>query len=181
MLQFQCPHCDNVLNIRPEHLGRTGKCNRCQGRIALLGENETGSVQMASVVGETPAPEPSKPATEAQRDYLRDLGTPEETIEGVDRSKASTLIEQKREEAAAEEPPSDAQLDLLRRLGVTDEERTLVGSKAEASRLIDQLQPRPTEHQLYYLKRLGASDDELAQITTRSQASEIIEKLLRGK
>jgi hypothetical protein len=178
-LQFRCPHCQNILRVRPEYLGRAGKCNRCSGRIALLGENDRSRVQAASVLDEAPIEPNAPPATERQKDYLRDLGVDAAEVEQVDRSSASTLIQKRRDDLAAEEPPTEAQLTLLARLGLHDGELALVRSKSYASQLIDQLQPRPTQHQLYYLRRLGVPEADIAAISSRSEASDLIEQWLR--
>ncbi|MBI1317993.1 MAG: hypothetical protein GC168_03455 [Candidatus Hydrogenedens sp.] len=181
MLQFRCPHCEDILQIRPEHLGRAGKCNKCNGRIVLMGENDPSRIQAASVPQERPVDPNPQPATDAQRAYLHDLGTPEEELAGIDRSQASTLIQRKQSDAAENDAPTEAQLSLLARLGVKTDDLALVRNKAQASKLINDLQPKPSQHQLYYLRRLGVPEHEIGAIATRSEASERIELLLRGQ
>ncbi len=179
-LQFRCPHCQEVLHISSRYLGQVGKCNKCSGRIALVGHENPDVVQAASLVDDGAGVRDMRPASEAQREVLRDMGVPEAQAAHALRHEVSTIIQQVRLDIKTFEPPSDAQLELLKRLGVTDDERSLVRTKDEASKLIDGLQPKPSDAQLSYLARLGATPAQLAEITTRGQAGELIEKLLRG-
>ncbi|MFM1919964.1 MAG: hypothetical protein RLZZ303_1598 [Candidatus Hydrogenedentota bacterium] len=180
MLQFRCPHCQQVLRIAPKFLGQTGKCNKCAGRIALVGHENPDVVQMASLVDDGMAARDQRPATDAQRDLMRRMGAPEDAVVNALRHDVSTIIQVARNDLKTSEAPSQSQMELLKRLGVTDEERALVRTRAEASKLIEGLQPKPTEAQLAYLKRLGASPEQMAGVVTRSQAGELIEQLLRG-
>lgn len=178
-LQFRCPHCKEVLQISPRYLGQVGKCKRCGGRIALIGVANAGVVQAASLVDDGENLRDERPATEAQREYLRNLGVPEERVDNAKRHDVSTLIQLVREDMRDPDPPTTAQMVLLKRLGVTEDERNLVRTRGDASRLIEGLQPKPTEAQLQYLARLGATPEQISAISTRSEAGELIEKLLR--
>ncbi len=180
-LQFRCPHCQEVLHIHARYLGQVGKCNKCGGRIALVGHENPDVVQAASLVDDGAGVKDMRPATDAQRATLRDMGVSEAEVSNALRHEVSTIIQQVRLDLKNFEPPSEGQLELLKRLGVTDDERAMVRTKEEASRLIDGLQPKPSEAQLSYLARLGATPAQMAEITTRAQAGELIEKLLRGE
>ena len=137
MPTFICPHCKEHLRINAEHVGLRGKCNKCGGKIALIGQAETEAPQMASVLGELPL-EPARPAraeseppTQRQLDYLRDLGMPRAELAGVKtKAEASRLIE------AWLPPPSESQRAYLARLGATSEQIAVLRTKAEAADLI---------------------------------------------
>jgi predicted RNA-binding Zn-ribbon protein involved in translation (DUF1610 family) len=170
VLQFRCPHCAEVLRINPKYLGQVGKCKRCGGRIALIGSDNPDIVQAASLVDDGHGVRDTRPATPAQQEYLRSAGVAEEHVANAQRHDVSTLIQLVREDLRDHDPPTTAQMELLKRL---------VRTRSEASRLIEGLQPKPTEAQLQYLERLGATPEQLAAITTRSEAGELIEQLLR--
>ncbi len=36
MIEFVCPHCNNILKISEQYLGQTGKCNRCGRTITIV-------------------------------------------------------------------------------------------------------------------------------------------------
>lgn len=179
MLQFRCPHCREVLKINAKYLGQTGSCKRCSGRIALVGHENPEVVQMASVVDEGAGVQDRRPATDAQRAAMESMGIPKEQAAKALRHEVTTMIQQVRSDLQDLEPPTMSQMELLRRMGMSDEERTKVLSKAEASHLIDSLQHKPTDAQLQYLKRLGASSSQIDAIASRSAAAELIEKMLR--
>jgi hypothetical protein len=178
-LQFRCPHCGEVLRINAKYLGQVGSCKKCAGRIALVGHENPDVVQVASLVDDGAGVKDNRPASDAQRALLRDVGVPEERAAGAMRHEVTTLIQVVRDDVRETEPPTSAQMELLRRLGVTDKERALVRTKAEASHLIEGLQPKPTESQVQYLKRLGVPPEKVDKIATRSEAGEMIEQLLR--
>jgi len=182
-MQFRCPYCQKVLNIPGRYAGQRGTCNKCGGKIALVGASKTGGIPTASRV----APEQGQseaashePVTENQAAYLHDLGVSPDEARRLDRQKASTLIEQKQNERSESEPPTEKQINLLRRLGLSGKELAGIPSKAEASRRIEALQPPPTPRQLEYLERLGATPEQRAALKTRSEASDLIERALRG-
>lgn len=179
MLQFRCPHCREVLKINAKYLGQVGSCKRCGGRIALIGHENPDVIQSASLVDDGVGMQDRRPATEAQRAALEQVGVSPERAANALRYEVTTMIQQVRSDLQDREPPTSAQLELLRRMGMSDEERAKVASKAEASHIIDSLQSKPTEAQLQYLKRLGASPSQIETISTRSAAGELIEKLLR--
>ncbi len=179
ILQFRCPHCREVLKINAKYLGQTGACKRCGGRIALVGHENPDVVQTASLVDDGAGVKDQRPATEAQRTALEQMGVPPERAASALRYEVTTMIQQARTDLQDLEPPTSAQLELLRRMGMSDEERARVGSKADASHLIDSLQSKPTEAQMQYLKHLGASASQMTAASTRSAAGELIEKLLR--
>ena len=35
MIEYRCPHCERVLKIPDEYLGKSGKCNHCGGKIVV--------------------------------------------------------------------------------------------------------------------------------------------------
>lgn len=179
MLQFRCPHCREVLKINAKYLGQVGSCKRCGGRIALIGHENPDVIQSASLVDDGAGVQDRRPATEAQRAALEQVGVSPERAANALRYEVTTMIQQVRSDLQDREPPTSAQLELLRRMGMSDEDRAKVASKAEASHIIDSLQSKPTEAQLQYLKRLGASPSQIETISTRSAAGELIEKLLR--
>ena len=151
MLTFICPHCQHELKIIARHLGLRGTCNRCGGRIALIGRADAQRPQMASQIGETPE------------------GT---ARPGLQRALVSAKMQM--------EPPTERQLDYLRRLGLPKAQLEKVGNKAEASRLIEEWLPPPSQSQRDYLARLGATDDEIAALRTKAQAADLIQRFLSG-
>lgn len=137
MPTFICPHCKEYLRINAEHVGLRGKCNKCGDKIALIGQKDSESPQMASVLGEMPveAARPARaeaePPTQRQLDYLRDLGMPRAELAGVkSKAEASRLIE------AWLPPPTESQRAYLARLGATSEQIAVLRTKVEAADLI---------------------------------------------
>lgn len=180
MLIFVCPYCDEPLRIPENYLGLRGKCKKCGGRVALIGDASIETPQRASRVEEEEAPEPQEPlpATDRQLDYLRVLGANESRIRNLTREEAVVLIDQLKSERRDNEPPTEEQLDYLRRLGMTSKEIVKVQSKSEASYLIDSLQPPPTDNQIQYLRRLGARAERVSTLKTKSEAAALIEEML---
>lgn len=181
-MHFICPYCEKLLTIDEKHLGKRGRCNRCQGRIALLGTPHENRPLRATAVdeGDDSLDEPETPATPAQRHYLKDLGVPEHEAAAFTRSHAETEITFRAAARTEEEPASPKQIEYLQRLGLHPKRLAAVTSKAEASRLIEEMLPPPTETQLEYLTRLGANRGQILGLRSRSQASELIEAILRG-
>lgn len=137
MATFICPHCKQTLRINAEHVGLRGQCNKCGGKIALIGQAERETPQMASVLGELPAEATrppraeSEPPTQRQLNYLRDLGMSQAELAGVNsKAKASRLIE------AWLPPPTESQRAYLARLGATSEQIAVLRTKTEAADLI---------------------------------------------
>ena len=161
MLTFICPHCDQQLRINVEHLGLRGKCNKCGGRIALVGRADAQRPQMASRLAEE-----------------NDLDAVASPTTSASRNNAPTVLVTPREASAEHEPPTARQLDYLKRLGLPAAELQAVGSKAEASRLIEAWLPPPTQSQREYLHRLGATPAQIAVLRTKSDAADLIQRLL---
>ena len=106
MLIFVCPHCEASLRIAEKYLGQKGRCKKCGGRIALLGQADATVPQRASRVGIEEGGEAqqktktSKPATEKQCNYLRALGMDGAALTGLSSVKASEYIDQLRKKKA---------------------------------------------------------------------------------
>lgn len=177
MLTFICPHCHQQLKINAEHVGLRGKCNKCGGRIALIGRADAQRPQMASRIAES-GEEDTRPATPRQVELARKLGAPATALESLNRAQAETVIVQQRDLRAEHEPPTERQLDYLKRLGLPAEQAAAIRSKAEASRLIDQWLPPPTKAQRDYLERLGATPSQLAALRTKTEAAALIQQFL---
>lgn len=47
-LQFICPKCKRVLKIKAEYIGKTGRCNHCSERIALIGDATESGPQIGN-------------------------------------------------------------------------------------------------------------------------------------
>ncbi len=185
MLLFVCPHCTEVLKVSPRHLGRRGRCNKCGGRIALIGDAERAEPQAASAVAdvaEGPSPYPPKPVTEAQCRYLSVLGAAEEQVKTLDRESASALIAELKQRRGEGEAATEKQVAYLRRLGATDDQVARAASKAAASELIEAMHLHPTSEQIALLHDLGATGAQLAALKTKAAADALIESLYaRGK
>jgi len=187
MLQFICPYCNQSLRVPVHYLGQRGKCKKCGARIALLGDAQKEGPQQATrvedaglVAQEEDAPLRVKPMSQAQRDYLMVLGASEVDLRDLTLDEASALIETLKRERHSQDLPTEEQLAYLRRLGLSTKELIAVGSKEEASFLIERLQPKPTEHQIQYLQRLGARPEDIAALRTKSEAAALIERFLSG-
>lgn len=185
MLQFICPYCEQTLRVPRDYAGKRGKCKKCGARIALVGNADTGEAQWAArvddEVGDTARSNttPEK-ATQRQLDYLRVLGAWEEELVELSKEAASEKIERLKRDQRGAELPTEEQLAYLRRLGLSTKELLAVGSKEEASFLIERLQPAPTENQIQYLQRLGARPEQIRGLKTRGEAAMLIEKFLSG-
>jgi hypothetical protein len=167
-----------MLKVPDEYLGMRGRCNKCGARIALIGQPGSMALQAATRVEESEIDDlPSPPATEKQLDYLRALGARDHEFSGLDRERASELIERLKAQERDRQPPSEKQLAYLERLGTPPEQLTAITSRKEASDLIDAIQPPPTDKQLALLKKLGADAAQCAALQTRREASELIEML----
>ncbi len=181
MLLFLCPHCDELLKVPEAYLGQRGRCNKCGGRIALIGDANLATPQAASIVADETATDPRlgppKPASDKQLDYLRALGAPEQTLRGLDRDQASALIDELKEKRQRGEPPTEKQLTYLKHLGATERQLGRVRSKADATRLIEDLHLSPTADQIKRLKALGASGAHLAALKSKAAADALIEEL----
>ncbi len=179
-VQFICPHCSDTLRVPDRHIGERGRCKKCGGRIALVVPPEAVEPYTASPIVETVAPAPeARPATEAQRQYLHDLGAPVTAEATLDRERASEQIDDLKRQRDRTEGPTKRQIDWLRQLGMDEARLAAIQSKAEASELIDTWEPPPTENQLKYLTRLGVSETERASLRSRSEAANLIELRLR--
>lgn len=179
MLTFICPHCQNTLKINPEHVGLRGKCNRCGGRIALIGHRDAQRPQMASRIGDEPE-EDTRPATPAQRAAVLRMGADAATAAQLTRAEVGPVFDDLRRARNASLPATPAQLDYLRRLGLPDAQLAEVSTREEASRLITEWLPPPTPSQKAYLARLGATEGQIAALKTKSDAAELIQRFLSG-
>jgi len=181
MLLFLCPHCDELLKVPETYLGQRGRCNKCGGRIALIGDANVTTPQAASLVADETAPDPRlgppKPASDKQLDYLRALGAPEQVLQDLDRERASTLIDELKEKRQRGESPTEKQWAYLKRLGATERQLAGVRSKADAARLIEDLHLSPTADQIKRLTALGASGARLAALKSKAAADALIEEL----
>ncbi len=181
MALFICPHCEQVLKVAGAHIGRRGRCNRCGGRIALLGRPQPNRPLMATAVtDEVDRDGPGPPPTERQLDYARDLGATEAQLRGKCRDEVSDLIETLRAQRQQESPPTEKQLAYLQRLGVDEAAIAGLRSKAEASALLEALHLSPTREQLEQLRALGASGAQMARLRTRAAAESLLREL-RGE
>ncbi|HPO14479.1 MAG TPA: hypothetical protein PLI09_13635 [Candidatus Hydrogenedentes bacterium] len=179
MLLFSCPHCDEILKVPEEYLGRKGRCNKCGGRIALIGHAKVKGVQAASKVAEKleRGSDPPAPATEKQLQYLRTLGAPAQALEGIDREQASEWIDKLRAQRHGAEPPTDKQMAYLNRLGAPEKLVQQVRSKADASQLIEDMHLSPTPEQMTRLQKLGATGAQLALLKTKAGAASLMAEL----
>lgn len=181
MLHFVCPHCENLLRVPQEHLGARGACNKCGGRIALLGRADADAPQRASKVADMPVGQDRGPtATEKQLAYLRGLGAPVSELRGLSREGASELIEDLKRERRLAEPATEKQLDYLRRLDAPAAMLALVDSKEAASALIEALHLEPTHAQRAALRSLGATGTQMAGLKNRASADALLASLRRG-
>ncbi len=179
MLLFSCPYCEEVLKVPGEYLGRKGRCNKCGGRVALIGHAKVNGVQSASKVanglesgGATP-----RPATEKQLEFLRALGAPAQALNGLDIDRASEWIDKLRAQRQGTEPPTEKQMAYLKRLGAPAPLVQRVRSKADASQLIEDMHLSPTQEQMTHLHSLGASGAQLATLKTKAGAAALINEL----
>jgi hypothetical protein len=180
MLLFICPYCNEILKVPGEYLGQKGRCNKCGGRIALIGNPGLSTPQAASrVTDDISDEELSQPATEKQLEVLRDMGALEARLAGITKDNASRLIQALRQRRLESDPPTGKQLDYLRKLGASESQIRAINSKAEAATLIEEMHLRPTAAQLDYLRDLGVPGARLAALKTRGQASALIEEARR--
>jgi len=179
MLLFTCPHCHEVLKVPEAYLGKRGHCNKCGGRIAVIGDAQVRTPQTASAVAEEPVAEeePCKPATERQLAYLRELGAAEAQLRDIDLKQASGLIDRLKAQRQEGESATEKQLAYLRHLGAPASQLVQVKTKGEASRLIEEMHLLPTREQLDYLKDLGATGAQLAALKRKAEASDLIDRL----
>ncbi len=179
MLTFICPHCQKELQIKPAYLGQRGKCNKCGGRIALIGRMDTPRAQVASKVVDAPEGK-APPPTPKQVAAVKNLGAAPEQIASLDRENTGNILQQLKRVQAEREAPTDRQLEYLKQLGVPEPELAAVKSKGQASRMIDQWLPPPSDSQREYLARLGATGEQIAALRTKSDAAELIQRFLAG-
>lgn len=177
MLAFICPHCQQPLRVQPENVGQRGRCNKCGGRIALIGRADASRPQMASRVIDEAEGTP-RPPTPRQRAAAERLGASPEDVKKMDRDNAGDLFRGLRDAKQRMEPPTERQLDYLRRLGMPETQIAGISNKAEASRLIEEWLPPPTKAQLDYLARLGAAPGEINALRTKNDAAELIQAML---
>ncbi|MBI3117512.1 MAG: hypothetical protein HYZ00_02430 [Candidatus Hydrogenedentes bacterium] len=177
MIRFACPLCEAILRVPPEYVGLRGHCNKCGGRIALLGNQDDGRVQRASIVADAP-PEPpdTRPATLRQIDHLRRAGMTEAGLGQLTRSQASTLI-LRQAQRRGQDAPTEKQLGHLQRLGASQAQLDSVRTRAEASALIEEMHLRPTAAQIKLLNELGATGEHIARLKSKGEASALIDDL----
>jgi hypothetical protein len=184
MQHFICPFCRETLKIPKEYLGRRGRCNHCGGRIALIGSENIGEVQLATKVAEEAAEEenarPKPPSTPKQRELLVKLGMKAADAAALDREKASERIDALTEAQRGREAPTEKQMAWLRKQGMEEDRIRAIASKAEASALIENMHLQPTPKQIEYLRDLGADGVRIARIKSRAEASALIDLLRRS-
>ena len=181
---FVCPHCEKTLRVRPEHVGRKGRCTACGGRIALLGRTDAAGPQRASRVEDHSPKGPGSretPATEKQLEYLRNSGVPADRLRDLSRTDASEMIERLVEVRRQGEAPTEKQWAYLKRLGATEDQLARIDSKAAASALIEALHLSPTQEQMAVLRELGATGAQLAALRNRAAADALIESMRRNR
>ncbi len=155
-----------------------GRCNKCQGRIALIGNADMTVPQYASIVeGELPSDAGTPGMSQRQCDLLAELGVSPDEMAGLDREKASARIRQIISAKRMSEPATDKQISYLARLGATQTQLEQVHTKEDATQLIEEMHLQPTAAQMEYLRDLGANGAQLARLKTRGQASALIQEL----
>ena len=178
MLRFICSHCEDVFSIAEQYLGAVGKCSIYGERIALIGNPDATTPQMASVPTDSMVRDAQRSPTEKQREILEELGTLEAVLEEIDREEASDLIDALWSQKRQGQPATPRQIEYLKKLGAKPHQIEKLRSVGQASQLIEVLQPKPTRKQLRYLKKLGATENEIAALPTQGEAAGLIEELL---
>ncbi len=177
-LLFICPHCDHELHIPPTYLGMKGRCNKCQGRIALIGNANERGPQRASVIEDTPPSGNGRAKLSSrQQALLEELGVSTEEAAALDKEQASALIRERISAKRHTKPATEKQIAYLKRLGAPNAQLEQVHTKEEAAQLIEEMHLQPTAAQMTYLRNLGANGVQLARLKTRGQASALIQEL----
>lgn len=176
-VRFRCPHCHAVLAVDTRHVGAKGRCNRCQGHIALLGPLKGQGIPLASAVAEEPPETHPQAPTPKQLEYLRAMGATQGQLDGLSREGASKLIDRLRQARGLQAPATPKQLVYLRQLGATDKQLQAIKSQAAASEMIEAMHLQPSGEQLALLKKLGASGAQIAKLRSRGEASALIDDL----
>lgn len=171
---FICPHCEEHLQIRPQFVGFRGYCKKCGGRIALIGNRNILTAQRAQKLG--PRAEdlaaPEVPVVPINPRFESTLDAALEDISGWD----DEMFAEMEDTPQAESPPSPEQLARLKTLGATEGQLARLVTRADASRLIEVLQPPPTDEQLQTLRAYGVPEEELAFLTTEGVAQAMIDE-----
>lgn len=154
-----------------------GRCNKCQGRIALIGDANVTEPQIASVIEDLPPQNGASKVSERQQALLKELGVPPAEMEALDKEQASALIRERISAKRQTEAATEKQLAYLKRLGATESQLERVHTKEDASQLIEEMHLQPTAAQMEYLRDLGANGVQLARLKTRGQASALIQEL----
>jgi hypothetical protein len=179
--QFSCPHCEKIVRVRPEHVGRRGHCKHCGGGIALLGKPKAGKVLRATAVAKgkpaASSPAASQPATKGQLDCLCRMGVSAQKLRGLNRETASERIEDLKEANQQRLPPTQKQMDYLARLEAPPILLAQARNQATAAALIEAMHLSPTPAQMAHLRGLGASGAELATLQHRAAAQALILEL----
>jgi DNA-directed RNA polymerase subunit RPC12/RpoP len=180
LLQFICPRCHATLRVPTKYLGQRGSCKHCSGKIALIGRADATHPQFASLVENEASGPKGPPPTEAQQARLAALRVAPTQIAGMDRRDASDAIANLQQQVGHAEPPSEKQLEYLRKLGASEAMLAAVRSKADASDLIEAMHLRPTLGQIQHLQRLGATGEQIATLRSKGEAESLIQRLQRG-
>lgn len=168
---FICPHCEQSLQIRPQFLGFRGYCQKCGGRIALIGNRNVLTAQHAQPLGPRVITV-AEPAAGQPNPFVSSLDAALESISGWE----DDVVTDFEDEAETEAPPTENQLRRLRELGATEGQLHRLKTKGDAIRMIEVLQPPPTEEQMALLRSYGVSEDELAFLTTEGVAQAMIDE-----
>jgi hypothetical protein len=110
-------------------------------------------------------------------EYLKQLGARPEDMRGVDRERASALINELKDLRRQGEPATEKQMSYLKRLGAPERQVAKVRTKAEAARLIEEMHLSPTPAQLSLLREMGASGSQVAALKSRAAAAALIDAL----
>lgn len=178
-LPFICPHCENVIMVRLQYLGLRGTCNKCGGRIALIGRRDATEPQRAEALpqvesswvmrssGQSPAPEGSPFNPEAFEATLDEIFN-EADHSGKEIHRLAPFLDRH---------ATDEQMRGLKDLGATESQLGGVDNYADAVKLAEILEPPPSKDDLARLRAMGASEEEIQQVTTRGEAWALLEEL----
>jgi len=162
-ISFNCGNCGQYLVIDAAGGGLQVQCPKCQAELTVPdGQPDfpKGSTSLAAEAQPPSAPAPPNQATEKQRVFLRDLGATCDTTQ-LAKERASELIE----DALSKRPPTQRQIEKLKRLGLLDDLEEDATAQ-DARELLDfALHDAPTEYQLARAEELGFTIPEDAEFT----------------
>ncbi|MBI2424419.1 MAG: hypothetical protein HYV27_16435 [Candidatus Hydrogenedentes bacterium] len=179
-LPFICPHCESVIWPRIQYLGMRGTCNKCGGRIALIGLRDAKAPQRAEALPDREESwvmrQAGSPAEEAGERHF-DEEAFDATLEEIFNEADHAGQEIHRFAPMLERQATEAQLRGLRELGATESQLNGVANFGDAVKLAEILEPPPSLEELARLRELGASDEEIQQVTTRGEARALMVEL----